>query len=773
MKNKISLIRILNLGWLIFLLSVLLYIVLDVNNIFTTLKQVEKEKIITSAKVESPTLGALIKYGFYEEAKIEAERYFKNNNLKYLKIKSANFNLELGNKKFLKLKIPLIYNNEKIATIYIGYTNKKLIYSFANKYFTKFFIYVLILTPLFIFTVLFINKKIKKLNELAKKVEKINFRKQKSIPYLDNYYEIKNIIKAINKLLAQINNFYNTQKKLLKKLILYKKQIDTAQKAAGIFTWIYDCDEKKFTSRNFSYFTKILNIHSFNDFINHIEEKNLFFQKIENSCKTLEEFEMNLTLKNPENKKFIFKTQVKPLKDKNKLLLIGLCLDITEEIKKQEKIEYLAYHDPLTGLANRTFLKQQLKNFMSLSKRINKKLAFIFIDLDNFKMINDTFGHESGDELLREIANRLSKSIRKSDLVARIGGDEFIIVLNNIENKSQVENVVKKLQKVLKEPITLSNKKVEITFSAGICMYPDDTEDINEIFQFADIAMYESKKLGKNKFSFINISLKKEINEMYQTVEELKNALKKEDELILYFQPKIDIVKNSVVGVEALIRWNHPKKGLLTPFHFIDYAEKGGIINLIDDYVLKTAIKTLKKWEKEENLKKLSLALNISANKFNDPSFVDEIKNLINYYKIDPSKLEIEITETLSMKNINYTINTLNKIKNLNVHIAIDDFGTGYSSLNYIKELPFDVLKIDQSFIKDILRDKDDLLITKMIVEISKILNKINVAEGVENEEILKAVKQIGIRIIQGYYFSKPLPENELITFVENFGKTQ
>ncbi len=769
MKNKLSLTKIIDIGWIVFIVATISYILLDINNIFTTLKKVEKEKIISTLNIENDTIAPLLKFKFFDSAKLELNSFYKRNNLKFLKIDTKNFHFQIGNKKYLKIKMPLMYKKEKLGEIDVGYSNKKIINSFARKYFIKFLIYISFLLPIVVFMFLYLKKKIKKLNILAKKVEKIDFKKQSNIPKLDNYYEIINITNVINKLLLQINLFYSKNKRILRNLILYKKQLETAQRIANIFTWQYDCELKNFTSKNFNYFSKVLNINKFNSFINMIKEKELFMKKIENSCKNLEEFEINLSLKNPENKLFIFKTQVKPLKQKEKTILVGLCIDITENIKKQEKIEFLAFHDPLTGLANRTFLKEQLKSFMSLAKRHNKKLAFIFIDLDNFKIINDTFGHENGDKLLIEIASRLKKTIRSSDIVARIGGDEFVIVLNDIKNKNEVEKVLTKLKNVLKTPIKILNNNIEITFSAGVCIYPDDTKDLNEIFQFADIAMYESKKLGKNRFAFIDASLKKEINQFFNTVEELKDALKKENELILYYQPKIDIIQNKVSGVEALIRWNHPQKGLLTPFYFIDYAEKAGIISSIDDYVLKKGVKILKNWEKDEILKNLSIAINVSANKFNEPNFVNELSNLLNEYKIEPSKLQIEITETLSMRNINYTINTLQKIKNLGIKIAIDDFGTGYSSLNYIKNIPFDVLKIDQSFIKDILRDKDDLIITKMIIEISKVLNKISVAEGVENEKIFQIVKKLGVNLIQGYYFSKPLPENELKNFIINF----
>ena len=770
MKIK-SLSKIIDVGWVIFFSSIIFYIVFDINNIFSTLKQVQKEKIISTLKVEENMIAPLLNFGFYDDTKEEINRFFKTNDLKYIKIVSGKFKYKKGIKKYSEIKFPIFYQNKKIGEIIVGYSTKNLINSFSKKYFIKFFFYFLIIFPIVLFLFIYIRKKIKKLNFLANKLQDINFKKDSKIKLVDNYFEIVNITNAVNKLLFQINRFYNRQQKLIKKIIIYKKQLETAQKIAEMFTWQYDCENKLFNSKNFNYMKKILNLKNIKEFINSIEEKDLFSKQLEDLCQNNNTMEIIVKIKSLENKYFYFKIEAKQIIQNRKPLIIGICVNITEEIKKQERIEFLAYHDPLTGLVNRTFLKMELETLTKINKRDNKKLAIIFIDLDNFKFINDTFGHEAGDELLIEISKRLQSLVRGSDIVARIGGDEFVIILNHIKVKKDVETVITHIQDELSKPVIIEKNNIEITFSAGITIYPDDTTNVNEILQLADIAMYESKKEGKNRFSFINKELQKNVKNFYNTLEELKIALKKENELILYFQPKVNIKENKVSGVEALIRWNHPKKGILTPYHFIDVAEKGGIIHLIDSYVLKQVIKTLKKWQNNTSLKDLSIAVNISANKFLEPGFIYEIKSLINDYQINPKQLQIEITETLSIQNFGYTITTLNQIKNLGVQIALDDFGTGYSSLNYLKEIPFDILKIDQTFVRDLLKNEDDIVITKMIVEISKILKKQNVAEGVENKEILEIVKKLGVDIIQGYYFSKPLPGNELKKFILNFGK--
>jgi diguanylate cyclase (GGDEF)-like protein len=510
------------------------------------------------------------------------------------------------------------------------------------------------------------------------------------------------------------------------------------------------------------------------DFVNHIkdEEKKLFLENLKNSCEDCEEFFLIHKVITNENKVFYIQSQGKCIKDffEKKKIIIGTSIDVTEEIKKQQKIEFLAYHDPLTSLPNRAFLKEHLKYLATLDKRNRKKFAILYLDLDNFKFINDTFGHEKGDVLLIELAARIKEILRKSDLFVRLGGDEFIIILNDIKNKSDVIEVIRKIKNVLKEPFKINNSNIYATFSIGVAIYPDDTENLEELMQYADIAMYKAKNSGKNDYAFITDDLKKEINSYYEIVNEIKWGLRN-NEFLLFFQPKVDIKENKIFGVEGLIRWNHPKKGILTPYHFISYAEKAGLINQIDRYVLQKAFETLEKWQKDDKLKNLELAVNISAPEFRQGDFVDNIKKLIKKYQIDVSKLEIEITETLSMEDMGYTILVLDELRALGIKVALDDFGTGYSSLNYIKKLPFDTLKIDQTFIKDLEKEKNDIVITKMIIEIGNILKKRVIAEGVENTNLLKIVKDLGCRYVQGYVFSPPLEEKEFYKYYDNFKK--
>jgi diguanylate cyclase (GGDEF)-like protein len=606
---------------------------------------------------------------------------------------------------------------------------------------------------------------------LAKNVENINFRKIMHIEKIDNYYEIINVTNAINKLLNQINLFYNAQKNMLRRIVKLKKHLETAQKIAQIFSWEYDCVNKNIQiTHQFKKFLgvkgTIFKVEEFIEFFD-VEVINVI-SKLDKNCNECKEFEFVHKIITVNNKEYYFKTIGKCIKTKNKHFMICVSLNITDDVKKQQKIEYLAYHDPLTSLPNRTFLKEQFQLIINMAKRENKKLAVLYLDMDNFKMINDTLGHDSGDKLLINVSYKLKTILRKSDVVARIGGDEFVIILNDISSKEDAVEVLNKLIELLKQPIFIKQTSIIPTFSIGCALYPDNSDNPEELLRYADIAMYEAKNKGKNNYAFIKENLKRKTSEFYLITNELKEALKN-NELVLFYQPKIDITTNKVYGAEGLIRWNHPKKGLLTPFHFIPYAEKSNLITQIDRYVLKQAFITLEKWKNIDYLKDLNLAINISANEFRQKNFVLNLKNLLEEYKIDPSKLEIEITETLSMQDIGYTVTVLEEVKSLGFKIALDDFGTGYSSLNYLKKLPFDTLKIDQSFVRDLENDNDDLTITKMIVQIAKVLNKTPVAEGVENEVILKIVKDLGCELVQGYYYAKPLNEEEFIKYCKKY----
>jgi diguanylate cyclase (GGDEF)-like protein len=768
--NKISLVKIVDLLFFIIFLFFISFVILDLKNISNTLHEKVKEKIETTFKSKIPIIAPLLKYGFYDDLKDMLKKEVdKNNELYKVEIISKNFKFSHPQKNVLssEIIIPIIYKNNLLGSIKAYYSDNKIIESFFKVYFKKFSIYFFIFILFMSIGFYYIVKKLKQLNNFAREIKKINFKKTNHISCIDSYYEIVNITNAINVLLKQVYNYYKKEKELLKKLIRYKNHLKNAQKIANMFSWEYNCKKKEIVSENeIEKFINIPGIKNINDFLDNMDEedKKILFNSLD--CKKNEKFEFIIKILGKDNKQYFVKIEGEYLKLQKKFL--GVSINITDEVKKQEKIEFLAYHDPLTSLPNRTYLKNYLLTYSELTKRNNKKFAILYLDLDNFKMINDTLGHESGDKLLIEVSKRLKNTLRKSDIIARIGGDEFVIVLNDINSKKMVEKIAEKIKKELSKKVNIKNNSFNISFSIGGAIFPDDSDDIEILLQYADIAMYESKTSGKNRFTFINEDLKSNIKKYYNVINELEEGLKK-DEFLLYFQPKIDITNKKIIGAECLIRWNHPKRGLLTPFHFISYAEKSGIIEKIDRYVMKKVFETLKRWENDEILKNLTLAINISANEFRKMDFFDNLVNMLETYKINPHKLEIEITETMSIENFIYAVSVLEKIKALGIKVALDDFGTGYSSLNYLRNLPFDVLKIDQTFVRDLLDDKDDLVITEMIIDISKILNKENVVEGVENKQILEILSELDVSIIQGFFFSKPLPEEELKKYVVNF----
>ncbi len=443
-------------------------------------------------------------------------------------------------------------------------------------------------------------------------------------------------------------------------------------------------------------------------------------------------------------------------------------MDITEEIEAKNKVEFLAYHDTLTLLLNRTAFLEKLDFFIKLSKREKQGFAILYLDLDNFKFINDTFGHSVGDELLMIVSKTLKNILRESDIVARVGGDEFIILLPYVNNKEDIEKVSKKIIDNISKEYNIKNHIFSVTCSLGIATFPDDSLEAEELIKYADVAMYQSKKTGKNRYNFFDISIKKSMENYHEIVKDLKKALKKEDEIRLYFQPKISLTNKEIVSAEVLSRWMHPKRGLMYPNEYIHIAENSNLIIEYDNYIIKKSFLQIKEWENSE-FSDLSLSVNISARQFKSKEFLSTITELLKIYKIDPEKIEFEITETLAMDNIENSIEILEKIKKLGFKISIDDFGSGYSSLNYLKRLPYDTIKIDREFIKDLHIDNDDVIITKMIVQLAKTLNKKAIAEGVEKDEHIEILKSIGCDFVQGYYFAKPMDKNDFLNYLKNF----
>ena len=433
----------------------------------------------------------------------------------------------------------------------------------------------------------------------------------------------------------------------------------------------------------------------------------------------------------------------------------GVNQDITERKLAGEKIQYLATHDVLTGLPNRSMFSQLLNHAIQMAQRYQRQFAVVFIDLDRFKIINDTLGHEAGDQLLQEIAVRLKQPLRAVDIVARLGGDEFVILIEEVSDSNQVATVARKILTSIIKPITLMGQECRITASMGICMYPKDAEDEQSLMKNADMAMYLAKEEGKNNYQFYSKNIQSKSLERLSIETNLRLALER-NELSLHYQAKVDFKTNAITGVEALLRWQNPYLGSVTPTQFIPVAEETGLIIPIGKWVLKTACAQNVAWQKQ-GLPAVCMAVNLSLRQLTDDNLIDDIGTALNDSGMAPNQLELEVTESMVMYNPERMISVLAKIKSMGVRLAIDDFGTGYASLAQIKRFPVDTLKVDRSFVRNLPQDAEDKAITEAIIAMGKALSLTVVAEGVETVEQMNFLKEHSCDEMQGYYFSKPI----------------
>jgi len=440
--------------------------------------------------------------------------------------------------------------------------------------------------------------------------------------------------------------------------------------------------------------------------------------------------------------------------------------EIVKREEMQKKIEHLAYHDHLTGLANRWLFTDQLDHALSLSGRMAKMLAIMFLDLDGFKMINDSLGHALGDQLLKEVSKRLVNTIRKSDVVARIGGDEFVIMIENEENIEAIKLVAEKVLNSFNEPYKLNGQECFVTTSIGVAVYPTDGENAETLLKNADIAMYKAKEKGRNNCRFCTPVMKTNVIETMQLSNELHGALDR-NELELYYQPQVHSKSNQIIGLEALLRWKHPEFGMVSPGKFIPIAENAGLIISIGDWVMRTACNQNKAWQ-NAGLPKIHVAVNLSVRQFQNTDIVKKVGNILKETGMDSQYLELEITESVFMKETGHVIEILSAFRNQGIAISIDDFGTEYSSLNYLKRLPVDKIKIAMQFVQGIDVSDRDEAITKAIIVLAKSLGLGVIAEGVETEKQLAFLSQRMCYEIQGFYYYKPMPAHEVEGLLRN-----
>lgn len=448
------------------------------------------------------------------------------------------------------------------------------------------------------------------------------------------------------------------------------------------------------------------------------------------------------------------------------IMISGFQTDITKEVQAGEEIQrqrkelyHQAHHDALTGLPNKILFIDRLKQAIKKSKRSFSKIAVLFIDLDNFKKINDSMGHDIGDEVLIQVSTRLKNCIRRSDTLARLGGDEFIIIIDEIKDEALAIHLAQKLIQSMTEPLHVKNQDIYITNSVGVSIFPEDGFDANTLLKNADAAMYKAKDDGKNTYQFYKEEMTEKAFERLLMENSLRQALENK-EFVVHYQPQVDTKTEKIVGVEALVRWNHPSMGLVPPSKFIPLAEETGLIVELDRWVMRTAMQQIAIWNLEHSCN-MFVSLNVSMKELEQKDFIQFLQKSLKETKCSQSFIELEITESQIMKDTKKCIGILQDVKELGIDISIDDFGTGYSSLSYLKRFPISKIKIDQSFVRDIPTDEEDVALVKAIISIATNLNLSTIAEGVETSEQKEFMLKNGCDKIQGYFYSKPIPANE------------
>ncbi|MCU7811214.1 MAG: EAL domain-containing protein, partial [Candidatus Thiodiazotropha sp. (ex Notomyrtea botanica)] len=439
---------------------------------------------------------------------------------------------------------------------------------------------------------------------------------------------------------------------------------------------------------------------------------------------------------------------------------IGVFNDIALIKKSEEQLDYLAHHDPLTGLPNRLLFTSHLRQSVKYAKRHQSTVAVVFIDLDQFKSINDSLGHQVGDELLKSIAHRLTTAVRENDIIARISGDEFVVLLEDVEEKNHVIIAINRIMGAFERVFTIDQNLLHVTASLGVSLLPQDAIDASELMKHADAAMYQAKEEGRNNYRFFTSDINGTVLEHALLGNALSMALENR-EFSLVYQPQVDLNSGQVVGIEALLRWQHPKLGPVSPDRFIPIAEQSGLMRKIGNFVLETACHQAREWL-DAGLNFGRIAVNVSGRQFQSGEYIAELERIIANTDCPPYCLETELTESILMKRTEQNIALIREIAEKGIQIAIDDFGTGYSSLSYLSKLPIDKLKVDKGFIRDVLIDENDAALAASIIALGEALHVVVVAEGVELEAQSTFLKSHNCRLAQGYLFGRPLQAEEM-----------
>ena len=571
-------------------------------------------------------------------------------------------------------------------------------------------------------------------------------------------HEIQSLVSGFNQMTKKIGD---SQEKLLQAAVVFESTAEgvvitnTNQEIIAInnaFTQITGYMESDVLGKKASVLKSGRHDANFFEQMNkHIEQFGEWQGEIWNRRKSGETFPELLTINKVENSQGEITHYV------------GVFTDITAIKQSEDQLAYLAHHDPLTGLANRLLLNSNLEQIIKRAQNKDKQVAVLFLDLDRFKNINDSMGHPQGDRLLEVVAKRLTSNIRDMDMISRLGGDEFVIVADNLEHVSDAAQIAESTLTSLNNPFQISGHEIFVNASIGISVFPKDGKDVETLIKNADAAMYRAKEKGRNNFQFYTEELTAVAFEKMSLETSLRHALDK-NEFILHYQPQISLQTGRLVGMEALIRWQHPERGMVSPAKFIPIAEETGLIVPIGEWVLRTACKQNQQWI-ENGLPPVSVAVNLSARQFHSKGLTDLVSQTLESTGLDAQHLELELTESLMMQDADLSIKIMEEFDRMGVKLSIDDFGTGYSSLSHMKHFPIDKLKIDQSFVHDIGTNRDDKEIVVSIIMLGHSMNLNVIAEGVETKEQLDYLREHHCDEIQGYYYSRPVPADEFETF--------
>lgn len=469
--------------------------------------------------------------------------------------------------------------------------------------------------------------------------------------------------------------------------------------------------------------------------------------------------------RNKSGQVYIQMTSISAIYDENGNVqsYVALFTDITTMKEHEKQLEYIAHYDALTSLPNRVLFADRLRQAMAQTERRKKELAVVYLDLDGFKVINDQYGHHVGDELLIIIAGRMEEALRQGDTISRLGGDEFVAVLSDLSSEEECTPILERLLLASSEPVVIHDTIIQVSSSIGVTLYPRDGVDAEQLLRHADLAMYQSKQSGKNRYHFFDVEYDRSVKEQNESLESILSAINN-NEFVLYYQPKVNLRTHKLVSVEALIRWRHPEKGFLLPHAFLPIVEDHILSIKLGEWVIERAFQQMSTWIKEGVY--LSVSINVGARQLQDANFTDYLQSMLLRYPDVPAHLvELEILETSALEDMAHVSHIMHACKTLGIRFALDDFGTGYSSLSYLRKLPIDILKIDQSFIFNLLNDRDDLAIVEAVVGLSKAFDLSVIAEGVETQEHAELLLKHGCELAQGYGIARPMHPDTIIAW--------